>query len=151
MSKFRLWNVLFLPFSELSLYELHRTPQEAITDGTEISISPRSLHSELMCPICLDMLKNTMTTKEVGHRFSWLIEMTRKFKCNVLIFKIVHVQYILNSYSLSQMWIIGCQMSQTKRGKTENKNTFIKYEENCSILIWRSSTSSWTILSRIVY
>ena len=53
-------------FSELSLYELHRTPQEAITDGTEISISPRSLHSELMCPICLDMLKNTMTTKEVG-------------------------------------------------------------------------------------
>ena len=53
-------------FLELSLYELHRTPQEAITDGTEISISPRSLHSELMCPICLDMLKNTMTTKEVG-------------------------------------------------------------------------------------
>ena len=48
------------------MYELHRTPQEAITDGTEISISPRSLHSELMCPICLDMLKNTMTTKEVG-------------------------------------------------------------------------------------
>ena len=53
---------------ELSLYELHRTPQEAITDGTEISISPRSLHSELMCPICLDMLKNTMTTKEVGSK-----------------------------------------------------------------------------------
>ncbi|EDO49955.1 predicted protein [Nematostella vectensis] len=56
-------------FLELSLYELHRTPQEAITDGTEISISPRSLHSELMCPICLDMLKNTMTTKECLHRF----------------------------------------------------------------------------------
>ena len=57
---------LLKSFLELSLYELHRTPQEAITDGTEISISPRSLHSELMCPICLDMLKNTMTTKEVG-------------------------------------------------------------------------------------
>ncbi|VTJ77279.1 Hypothetical predicted protein [Marmota monax] len=28
-----------------------------------------SLHSELMCPICLDMLKNTMTTKECLHRF----------------------------------------------------------------------------------
>ncbi|XP_070564804.1 E3 ubiquitin-protein ligase RING2-like isoform X3 [Ptychodera flava] len=54
---------------ELSLYELHRTPQEAITDGTEIAVSPRSLHSELMCPICLDMLKNTMTTKECLHRF----------------------------------------------------------------------------------
>uniref|UniRef100_A0A8B9UXZ3 RING-type E3 ubiquitin transferase n=1 Tax=Anas zonorhyncha TaxID=75864 RepID=A0A8B9UXZ3_9AVES len=35
------------------------SPQEAIMDGTEI----------LMCPICLDMLKNTMTTKECLHRF----------------------------------------------------------------------------------
>ncbi|XP_054156069.1 E3 ubiquitin-protein ligase RING2-like [Oppia nitens] len=54
---------------ELSLYELHRTPQEVITDATEIAVSPRSLHSELMCPICLDMLKCTMTTKECLHRF----------------------------------------------------------------------------------
>ena len=54
---------------ELSLYELQRTPQEAITDNTEIAVSPRSLHSELMCPICLDMLKSTMTTKECLHRF----------------------------------------------------------------------------------
>uniref|UniRef100_T1IMF8 RING-type E3 ubiquitin transferase n=1 Tax=Strigamia maritima TaxID=126957 RepID=T1IMF8_STRMM len=54
---------------ELTLYELQRTPQEAITDATEIAVSPRSLHSELMCPICLDMLKNTMTTKECLHRF----------------------------------------------------------------------------------
>ncbi|XP_072919408.1 E3 ubiquitin-protein ligase RING2 isoform X3 [Hemitrygon akajei] len=43
--------------------------EEAITDGMEIAVSPRSLHSELMCPICLDMLKNTMTTKECLHRF----------------------------------------------------------------------------------
>ncbi|XP_034016651.1 E3 ubiquitin-protein ligase RING2-A-like isoform X2 [Thalassophryne amazonica] len=54
---------------ELSLYELHRSPQEAIVDGTEVAVSPRSLHSELMCPICLDMLTNTMTTKECLHRF----------------------------------------------------------------------------------
>lgn len=54
---------------ELSLYELHRTPQEIIVDNTEIAVSPRSLHSELMCPICLDMLKTTMTTKECLHRF----------------------------------------------------------------------------------
>ena len=38
---------------DLSLYELHRTPQVAIEDNTEIAVSPRSLHSELMCPICL--------------------------------------------------------------------------------------------------
>lgn len=54
---------------DLSLYELNRLPQEAITDNSEIAVSPRSLHSELMCPICLDMLKNTMTTKECLHRF----------------------------------------------------------------------------------
>ncbi|XP_030202213.1 E3 ubiquitin-protein ligase RING2-A [Gadus morhua] len=54
---------------ELSLYELHRSPQEAILDSTLVAVSPRSLHSELMCPICLDMLKNTMTTKECLHRF----------------------------------------------------------------------------------
>ncbi|CAK6443050.1 unnamed protein product [Pipistrellus nathusii] len=54
---------------ELSLYELQRIPQEAITDGLETVVSPRSLHSELMCPICLDMLKNTMTTKECLYRF----------------------------------------------------------------------------------
>ncbi|SPP80714.1 blast:E3 ubiquitin-protein ligase RING1 [Drosophila guanche] len=54
---------------ELSLYELQRKPQDIITDSTEIAVSPRSLHSELMCPICLDMLKKTMTTKECLHRF----------------------------------------------------------------------------------
>lgn len=54
---------------DLSLYELNRQPQEAITDNTEIAVSPRSLQSELMCPICLDMLKKTMTTKECLHRF----------------------------------------------------------------------------------
>ncbi|XP_038180083.1 E3 ubiquitin-protein ligase RING2-like [Arvicola amphibius] len=57
---------------ELSLYESQRTPQAAITDGlhiADIAVSPRSLHRELMCPICLDILKKTMTTKECLHRF----------------------------------------------------------------------------------
>lgn len=54
---------------ELSLYESLRTPQEAITDNTEIAVSPKSLQSELTCPICLDMLTTTMTTKECLHRF----------------------------------------------------------------------------------
>lgn len=54
---------------ELTLYELQRKPQEPITDGTKIAVSPRSLQSELMCPICLDILKVTMTTKECLHRF----------------------------------------------------------------------------------
>ncbi|XP_023238020.1 E3 ubiquitin-protein ligase RING2-like [Centruroides sculpturatus] len=54
---------------ELSMYELHRTPQDLITDNTEIAVLPRSLRTELRCPICLDLLKNTMTTKECLHRF----------------------------------------------------------------------------------
>jgi len=54
---------------DLSLYELHRTPQEAITDNTKIMISPKDLQSELTCPICLEMLTQTMTTKECLHRF----------------------------------------------------------------------------------
>lgn len=40
-----------------------------ITDSTKIAASPRSLLSELLCPICLDLLKTTMTTKECLHRF----------------------------------------------------------------------------------
>ena len=39
-----------------------------ITDSTKIAASPRSLLSELLCPICLDLLKTTMTTKEVSGR-----------------------------------------------------------------------------------
>ncbi|KAL4100597.1 hypothetical protein QTP88_020639 [Uroleucon formosanum] len=54
---------------KLSLYESQRSPQEPITDDTEIAVSPRSIRNELMCPICLDVLKKTMTTKECLHRF----------------------------------------------------------------------------------
>lgn len=54
---------------ELNLYELHREPQPAITDDTCVQIGARTLKNELMCPICLDMLTNTMTTKECLHRF----------------------------------------------------------------------------------
>lgn len=54
---------------ELNVYELNRQPHEVINDDTEIAVSPKSLHNELMCPICLDILKSTMTTKECLHRF----------------------------------------------------------------------------------
>uniref|UniRef100_A0A8C2V9G8 E3 ubiquitin-protein ligase RING2 n=1 Tax=Chinchilla lanigera TaxID=34839 RepID=A0A8C2V9G8_CHILA len=38
-------------------------------NGLETVVSPRSHYSELMCPICLGMLKNTMTIKECLHHF----------------------------------------------------------------------------------
>ncbi|VDN05913.1 unnamed protein product [Thelazia callipaeda] len=47
----------------------HRRPHKAISDATEIRISTRMLSSELCCPICLDLLTTTMTTKECLHRF----------------------------------------------------------------------------------
>lgn len=76
MPQFRFYQTYFQNMTELSgknwdlsLYELHRTPQEAITDNTKILISPKDLQSELTCPICLEMLTQTMTTKECLHRF----------------------------------------------------------------------------------
>lgn len=53
---------------ELTEYEMDRKPQKIIMDNS-ISISPRSLQRELMCPICLDVLNQTMTTRECLHRF----------------------------------------------------------------------------------
>lgn len=54
---------------DLSLYELHRKPQELVTDSTAMVVGPHTLASELKCPICLDILQNTMTTKDCIHRF----------------------------------------------------------------------------------
>lgn len=54
---------------ELSRYELNRKPQELILDETEIKVQRKALNALLMCPICLDILRGTMTTKECLHRF----------------------------------------------------------------------------------
>ncbi|VDN38758.1 unnamed protein product, partial [Gongylonema pulchrum] len=56
------------PSSEFAMFQ-HRRPHKAVTDSTEIRISTRMLSSELCCPICLDLLTTTMTTKECLHRF----------------------------------------------------------------------------------
>ncbi len=53
-------------FVEISLYEVHRKPHEVVIDDSLIAVSPRALHAELMCPICLDLMRNTQTTKEVS-------------------------------------------------------------------------------------
>ena len=88
---------------DLSLYELHRTPQEAITDETEIAVSARSLQSELTCPICLDMLTNTMTTKECLHRFVFYIRLRNvtSIDCwyakKMSLFKILTFAYYLHT------------------------------------------------------
>uniref|UniRef100_A0A2I3T357 E3 ubiquitin-protein ligase RING2 n=1 Tax=Pan troglodytes TaxID=9598 RepID=A0A2I3T357_PANTR len=67
-------------------WELMTLLQKAITDGLEIVVSPQSLHSDLMCPICLDMLKNTMTTKESLHRFC--------AQCNIIALRSGNKEYL---------------------------------------------------------
>ncbi|CAK5089361.1 unnamed protein product [Meloidogyne enterolobii] len=54
---------------DLSKYDKVRRPHKLITDDTKIKITSRTLSAELCCPICLDLLTCTMTTKECLHRF----------------------------------------------------------------------------------
>uniref|UniRef100_A0A1I8BEC8 RING-type E3 ubiquitin transferase n=1 Tax=Meloidogyne hapla TaxID=6305 RepID=A0A1I8BEC8_MELHA len=54
---------------DLSKYDKIRRPHKLITDDTKIKITSRTLSAELCCPICLDLLTCTMTTKECLHRF----------------------------------------------------------------------------------
>ncbi|CAJ0572929.1 unnamed protein product, partial [Mesorhabditis spiculigera] len=68
-----------LPFSgnfqdprdtELSDYDRERKPHKAHNDqSAPIKMTVRTLQNELLCPICLDLLTKTMTTKECLHRF----------------------------------------------------------------------------------
>ncbi|PIO62503.1 hypothetical protein TELCIR_15935, partial [Teladorsagia circumcincta] len=61
-----------LPFSsanaegkELTLddYDRVRTPHKSLADNTELRLRAGTLSTELSCPICLDLLTQTMTTK----------------------------------------------------------------------------------------
>ncbi|KAF2880600.1 hypothetical protein ILUMI_25564, partial [Ignelater luminosus] len=54
---------------ELNVYEISRTPQEIFDDDTEIGVTPRAIENEVKCPICFDLLKNTVTAKGCLHRF----------------------------------------------------------------------------------
>lgn len=56
--------------NRISLQE--RVPHEPITDDTEIRMNTRTLATELTCPICLDLLTSTMTTKV---RLPWYIDL----------------------------------------------------------------------------
>ena len=51
---------------ELTQYEEQRKPHEVRFADTMVS---RSLNQDFTCPICLELLKNTMAAKECLHRF----------------------------------------------------------------------------------
>uniref|UniRef100_A0A0K0CX97 RING-type E3 ubiquitin transferase n=1 Tax=Angiostrongylus cantonensis TaxID=6313 RepID=A0A0K0CX97_ANGCA len=46
-----------------------RLPHKSLADNTELRLRAGTLSTELSCPICLDLLTQTMTTKECLHRF----------------------------------------------------------------------------------
>ena len=98
------------PFSpsppELSLYELHRKPHEMVIDSTTIAVSPRALHSELMCPICLDLMKNAQTTKEVSFQPLW------KLCGHYIAFIARGVLYFCNTQSLQACTLGECATPQ---------------------------------------
>ena len=57
---------------QLNLYELHRKPLQIPTRSDKenmITMKTAVLTDLLTCPICLDVLENTMVTKNCLHRF----------------------------------------------------------------------------------
>lgn len=48
---------------------MDKKSQRVVVVESDVAICPRSVHRELMCPICLDILNQTMTTRECLHRF----------------------------------------------------------------------------------
>lgn len=53
---------------DLTEYEETRKPQE-ITMDSGMTISPKSLYREIICPICLDVLSQTRAAPDCMHRF----------------------------------------------------------------------------------
>ncbi|EYC19705.1 hypothetical protein Y032_0023g673 [Ancylostoma ceylanicum] len=55
--------------SYIFVFSVVRTPHKSLADNTELRLRAGTLSTELSCPICLDLLTQTMTTKECLHRF----------------------------------------------------------------------------------
>lgn len=60
---------LLLSRMNLTPYEMNRKPHVLPDESSFIYAPPRFLENELSCSICLDILRNTRTTKECLHRF----------------------------------------------------------------------------------
>jgi len=53
----------------LTLYDMHREPRPPVVDESTTSIPIRTLNKDLTCPICLNIIHNTLTVMECLHRF----------------------------------------------------------------------------------
>jgi len=53
----------------LTLYDMHREPRQPVVDESTTTIPIRTLNKDLTCPICLNIIHNTLTVMECLHRF----------------------------------------------------------------------------------
>jgi len=60
---------LILENDGLSYYDLNREPRPLVIDDSTTTVRIRNLNVELTCPVCLGILRNTMTVMECLHRF----------------------------------------------------------------------------------
>ncbi|KAL6068660.1 E3 ubiquitin-protein ligase RING2 [Balamuthia mandrillaris] len=70
----------------LTLYELYRRPMLPIEDSSTTTLQIRTLNVELTCPICLGIIRRTMTVMECLHRFcadciSKCLRLSKKKEC----------------------------------------------------------------------
>jgi len=53
----------------LTLYDMHRDPRPPVVDESSTTIPVRTLNKDLTCPICMNIIHNTLTVMECLHRF----------------------------------------------------------------------------------
>lgn len=91
---------------ELTEYERVRQPQEINIDH-DLTNSLRPLYKEIICPLCNDILQNTMAAKECLHRFcgSCILNSlkTSKKECPVCFKKLSSQSYIKEDPNFDQL------------------------------------------------
>eukprot|EP00937_MAST-01D_sp_MAST-1D-sp2_P002455 g2455.t1 len=55
--------------SGLTLFEEHRAPRAVVDKGRTVPVAIGTLNRELICPICLEVLRDTKVVKHCLHRF----------------------------------------------------------------------------------
>ncbi|KNC96482.1 uncharacterized protein SPPG_08072 [Spizellomyces punctatus DAOM BR117] len=66
----------------LSAYEKQRPPIPIITDDTQVTLPLKVLSEEFTCPVCRNILQQTMVTVECMHRFCYACIREALFKGN---------------------------------------------------------------------